>query len=525
MHGIRWAWTPTIECRAVYTLAGASHLPVSTESRLVRTIAIINQKGGCGKTTTAINLAGVFSRSGLRTLLVDLDPQSHCAAGLAIPEQRIDVNIGDAMIAPDDKRIDWTRLLWRISRNLDLAPSTVRLAGLESTRGGLATLQSPERRLLSVLSRLADQYDICLIDCPPSIGLLTYNALVASGEVLIPVETAFFSLQGAGKQVSTIKAVGKRLGVSPPFRMLATMHNPDSPLSRDLLDELRRRFEGKVVPGVIRFDQALREAVSFGQPIVEYAAHSTGAEDYLSLGRWLIENPCERSKRGNAADDLIDAITGESDSTPAPAQPPSNPAAVLASSAPSAVTVRANVSDVLLGSVRSSPATLDGAPDLTVDAVLSRAAELAARTQRLGNRPSALRVSDIEPPLPTLGELARQRAAYASQESALRSVYGVRVTSSGAIFVQPASIGRAVSIAAEFNNWSSTDHPMRLNDTLGVLEVCVPLPPGQHQYRLVVDGNWIPDPHNPSVMQNPFGEPNSFVDVPMSPTLAGQRGL
>ena len=143
----------------------------------MRTIAIINQKGGCGKTTTAINLAGVFSRSGLRTLLVDLDPQSHCAAGLAIPEQRIDVNIGDAMLAPDDKRIDWTRLLWRVSRNLDLAPSTVRLAGLESTRGGLATMASPERRLLSVLSRLADQYDVCLIDCPPSIGLLTYTHL------------------------------------------------------------------------------------------------------------------------------------------------------------------------------------------------------------------------------------------------------------------------------------------------------------------------------------------------------------
>ncbi len=489
----------------------------------MRTIAIINQKGGCGKTTTAINLAGVFSRSGLRTLLVDLDPQSHCAAGLAIPEQRIDVNIGDAMLAPDDKRIDWTRLLWRVSRNLDLAPSTVRLAGLESTRGGLATMANPERRLLSVLSRLADQYDVCLIDCPPSIGLLTYNALVASGEVLIPVETAFFSLQGAGKQVSTIKAVGKRLGVSPPFRMLATMHNPDSPLSRDLLDELRRRFESKVVPTVIRFDQALREAVSFGQPIVEYAPNSMGAEDYFALGRWLAENPVEKPRRGSAADDFIDTITGKGEV--APTDQPVDPSPVPASHAVSSVTVRANAAEVLLGTHRSVPATIESAPDLTADAVLSRAEELAARAQKLGKRTSALRVSDIEPVLPTMGELSRQRDAFAAQESAVRSVYGVRVTSSGVIFIQPASIGRAVSIAAEFNNWSAIEHPMRLNETLGVLEVCVPLPPGNHQYRLVVDGRWIPDPHNPWVLPNPFGEPNSFVEVPHSAVLAGQRGL
>ncbi|MFN5957612.1 MAG: ParA family protein, partial [Planctomyces sp.] len=238
----------------------------------MRTIAIINQKGGCGKTTTAINLAGVFARRGARVLLVDLDPQSHCAAGLAIPEQRIDVQIGDAMLAvaeKPDKSIDWTRLLWRVSRNLDLAPSSVRLAAIEAPRAGLAGQPDSERRLDQVLTRIADQYDLCLIDCPPSIGLLTYNALVAANEVLIPVETGFFALQGASKQVLAIKSLFKRLNVAPTYRLFATLHNPDSTLQNQVLDEFQRRFGDGVIPVVVRHDPKLREAVHFGQPIIE----------------------------------------------------------------------------------------------------------------------------------------------------------------------------------------------------------------------------------------------------------------
>ncbi len=179
----------------------------------MRTIAIVNQKGGCGKTTSAINLAGVFAASGYKTLLVDMDPQSHCAAGLAIPEQRIDVQIGDAMAGIGTSReVDLERLLWRVSRNLDLAPSTMKLATVEAARGELAGKADAESRLSKVLRRIADRYDICFIDCSPAIGLLTYNAIVAADEVIIPVETGFFSLQGATKQVNTIRSMAKRLG-------------------------------------------------------------------------------------------------------------------------------------------------------------------------------------------------------------------------------------------------------------------------------------------------------------------------
>jgi chromosome partitioning protein len=287
----------------------------------VRTIAIVNQKGGCGKTTTAINLAGVFAGMGYRTLLVDVDPQSHCAAGLAIPEQRIDVQIGDAMAAVGGGRaVDLDRLLWRVSRNLDLAPSTMKLAALESTRGELAGRSQPESRLAKVLAGLGDRHDICLVDCSPAIGMLTFNALVAATEVIIPVETGFFSLQGATKQANTIKSLGKRLGVAPPFRMLATMHVPESVLARELLEELKRRFPGKVMGQVIRYDQRLREAASFGQPVIEYAPDSTGAEDYRLLAEWLVANQTPISTRRTLEDLLPRAGVMEQIAAGLPAQ-------------------------------------------------------------------------------------------------------------------------------------------------------------------------------------------------------------
>lgn len=277
----------------------------------MRTIAIVNQKGGCGKTTSAINLAGVFAASGYKTLLVDMDPQSHCAAGLAIPEQRIDVQIGDAMTAIGTNReVDLERLLWRVSRNLDLAPSTMKLATVEAPRGEVASKADAESRLAKVLQKLGNRHDICFIDCSPAIGLLTFNALVAADEVIIPVETGFFSLQGATKQVNTIRSLAKRLGSAPVYRLLATLHNTESALACELLEELKRRFSGKVIPQVIRFDQRLRESASFGQPIIEYAPECPGAEDYRSLAQWLSENRPSANMR-RAAEFAADSVMGD----------------------------------------------------------------------------------------------------------------------------------------------------------------------------------------------------------------------
>ncbi len=293
----------------------------------MRAITIINQKGGCGKTTTSINLAGIFAKLGLRTLLVDMDPQSHCAAGLAIPEQRIDLDIGDAMLAADPATVDVSRLLWRVSRNLDLAPSRMRVAGLEASRGGLAERPDKERRLSAFLDTVASRYDIACIDCSPAIGLLAFNAITAASEIIIPVETSYFSLQGATKQINTVRSIERRLGARAPAWLLATMHDESSALARDLLSELRRRFGNRVIPVVINMDPALREAASFGQPVVEYAPQSSATQQYQALAKWLLERSgieidslSEEGLAGMTPDIRI-LTHGLGDSVPAQASP------------------------------------------------------------------------------------------------------------------------------------------------------------------------------------------------------------
>ncbi len=257
----------------------------------MRTFAIVNQKGGCGKTTTAINLAAVYARRGLRTLLVDMDPQSHCAAGLGVPEEHIDMSIGDALVATLDDSFDRSALLWPVSRGLHLAPSTMMLSGLEAPGGGLHALPDRDRRLASLLSLLDDDYDCCLIDCPPSIGLLTFNALRAATEALVPVETGYFSLRGARRQRKTIAALIARTGGDIPCHVLPSMHRP-SPLARKILERLRESFGDEVAPVVIREHETLREAVSYGQPVVEFAPGSEAERDFEALATWLEE--CRR---------------------------------------------------------------------------------------------------------------------------------------------------------------------------------------------------------------------------------------
>jgi chromosome partitioning protein len=506
----------------------------------VRIIAIINQKGGCGKTTTAINLAGIAARKGFRTLLVDMDPQSHCAAGLAIPEQRIDLDIGDAMLASPEQPIDPKRLLWRASRNLDLAPSRMRLAGLEASRGGLAERPDKERRLAAVLSRLARNYDICFIDCSPSIGLLTYNALAAATEVLVPVETSFFSLQGATKQVNTIRSLSKRLASTAPYWLVATIHDESSVLARDLLEELRRRFGKRVAPTVIRRDSTLKEAASFGQPVIEYSPQSDGAQDYAALSEWLIATvgptpdsrprepepvvsspeevfagPAEEPPRHEVLGDVeLKFGPGHSSQTLPVAPPPGHLAAVIAEPAPAATTEMQTDPSAAATAVEA-PATITRAEDMAQRArvlLLKRADEQLKRINALepACSPPVLRPTEIAE---VRTPVARAEAARSRAET-VRELLGVRVTRSGTLFVQPLSTGARVEVAGDFNNWMPI--PMRRNEQLGVYELCIPLPAGRRRYRLVIDGRWIPDAHNPICEPNPFGELNSVIEVETS---------
>ena len=537
----------------------------------MRIISIINQKGGCGKTTSAINLAGISARKGYRTLLVDLDPQSHCAAGLAIPEQRIDLDIGDVMLAGPDQQVDPSRLFWRASRNLDLAPSRMKLAGLESSRGGLADKPDKERRLANVLARFARNYDLCFIDCPPSIGLLTFNALAAATDVLIPVETSFFALQGATKQVGTIKSLSKKLGSAAPYWLVATIHDDGSVLACDLLEELRRRFGKRVSPQIIRRDPTLKEAASFGQPVVEYSPTSIGAKDYTALADWLIETVApgheSRPRIPEAAplgesDPLSVEVVGsveskfslgkrvaevehESDATPEYETPslavepdePHSPPSSFDSGGSGAAPVTGPTGS-MGGSIGDSTATSTAliepgvaqalaSPETdTIEAVaISRAEDMAQRARvmllkraddrlrqmiRDGAAGSALgtELPEVKPVTPVVLD-----PSVRARTDSVRELLGVRLTRSGVLFVQPLTSGLRVSVAGDFNGWSSTSFTLKRNESLGVFELCVPIRPGRYRYRLVIDGRWTADPFNDVSEPNEFNELNSILEV------------
>ncbi len=490
----------------------------------MRTVVIVNQKGGCGKTTTAINLAGIWASRGKRALLIDLDPQSHCAAGLAIPEQRIDLDISDALIT--DAPLDPNRLVWSAGRNLDLIPSRTKLAGLEAARGGLATKPDKEHRLARVVKRFENDYDVCLIDCSPSIGLLTYNALAAATDVLVPVETGFFSLQGALKQAKTIESLQRRLGANAPFYLLATLHEPESVLACDLLQELRRRFGDQVIPTPIRRDLKLKEAVSFGQPAVEYAPESTGARDHSDLAHWLESKwrPLDRPTHPVALH-----------AQPADSFPAGRPEIELELCVSQAPEIREQSNDLGYGQPEYEPATAHASTAVASapvsEAKLSaitqprpgdtRVAEIAALAKRLREATlqsspartatlsptTAVRLEESKPEIEPTGVPSKTKEALGKE------MLGVRQTPQGVLFVQPIATGRQLAIAGDFNGWSIRANRMIADPRLGVHQTCVHLPPGRHRYRVVVDGRWIADPHNPIIEPNEYGETNSVVVV------------
>ncbi|HVZ94411.1 MAG TPA: AAA family ATPase [Phycisphaerales bacterium] len=467
----------------------------------MRTLAIINQKGGSGKTTTAINLAAALARQGARTLLVDMDPQSHCALGLAIPEDQIDLQIGDALLLPTDRPIDTGRMLWRVIRNLDLAPSTSKLAGLEAARGGLADREDRDLRLSGVLNRLANNYDWCVVDCPPAIGLLTFNALRAATDILIPVETAFFALHGAKKQIATIKALARRMGAPTPFHVVPTMHDVTSNLASDVLAQISKHMGDCAVPHVIRLDPKLKEAASLGLPVVEFDPESAGAADYAALAEWFVCGGATKAHRAMRLDD----------DPPAPAEQESFHAT---DAGPVTVVTRAVPHRALDLELDVRPPALP----------ISRAAELAARARRLAAQgQSLIEKLDADPDVARTvnGGATGGRAGGEVSDAARRPIapfFGVRPTSQGLLFIQPGPATSRYFIAGNHNNWSPTATPMQYNSSLGVHEACLKVAPGQFRYRLVMDGRWLADPYNPNFDRNPYGEFDSVIEVVLLPS-------
>ncbi|MFA9478420.1 AAA family ATPase [Phycisphaerales bacterium AB-hyl4] len=442
----------------------------------VRTIAIINQKGGCGKTTVSINLAATLAARGQRTLLVDMDPQGHCAMGLAVPEAQVDRSIADVLRAGMDGSIAFADVTWQIARHLDLVPAKINLAGVEQL---LATAPDKDRRLAQVLSTVQDKYDFCVIDCPPSIGLLTFNALRAADEVFIPVETGYYALQGSLKQAQTIEMLSRRAGHDVRFMVLATMYDVRTKLAREILSELKRHFDDKLLPVVINFNAKLKEAASFGQPITEYDAASRGMQDFERLAGWLMSNPTLPTHDANDA--------------PLVRQ---NPA--LSRAAELVERARA-----LSARTASLAQRLASDPELRQENLAEPARREPPQPPIVPDEP------DYEPAIPSNGSNGSNTAL----QTKLAQLYGVRPTAQGLLFIQPGTTGRRVAVVGDFNAWNPDASPMKRDESLGILQTCVPVTPGRYQYRLVIDGQWLPDPYNREVEPTAQGEMNNVVEL------------
>ena len=258
--------------------------PVKHVVGQTKVMAIINQKGGVGKSTTAINLSAALGELGKQVLLVDLDPQGNSSSGLGIEKSQVHNCVYDVLL--NDVAIEDV-IIPDVGEGLDLVPATINLAGAEVE---LVSEMARENRLKDAVGSLRGKYDYVFIDCPPSLGLLTVNALVAADKLLIPIQCEFYALEGVTKLLDSMKRVKTRLNPTLDiFGVLLTMYDGRTTLSRQVVEEVRSYFGKMVFTTLIPRTVKLSEAPSFGQPITQYDPSGKGAQSYVNLAKEVVQ--------------------------------------------------------------------------------------------------------------------------------------------------------------------------------------------------------------------------------------------
>ena len=252
---------------------------------MVKVIAVANQKGGVGKTTTAVNLAACLAKEGRKVLLIDSDPQGNATSGLGFDKRDVKKCIYDALIneVPMADTLKHTAY-----ENLDVIPATIQLAGAEIE---LVSLMNREGRLKNALERIKHDYDYVIIDCPPSLGLLTINALTAASSVMIPVQCEFYALEGITMLMNTIQLVQRNL--NPALKLegvVMTMFDSRTNLAQDVVEEVKKYFKTKMYKTIVPRNVRLSEAPSHGMPVIDYDSKSKGAQVYMDLAQEVIDD-------------------------------------------------------------------------------------------------------------------------------------------------------------------------------------------------------------------------------------------
>lgn len=442
----------------------------------MRTIAVVNQKGGCGKTTVSINLASALAEDGKKVLLVDMDPQSHCAVGLAVPEEQIEQSIYDVLISKSrNEPIRPSEILWQISDRLELAPASIDLSAFEQQMAGIA---ERECCLKNVLEQVQNEYDYTVVDCPPAVGLLTFNALRAATDVIVPVETGYFALHGLSKQLETLSILCERCSQHVNVKVLTSMYDIRTKMAREILAELRSHFADRMFKTVVNFNTKIKEAASFGQPINEYDPASKGQRDFAALAREIM-GAGAKQQRQQMVNTLADQLESISES-----------AAELAESAEESE-LQQTEAEQEAPPVSAEPG---GAPQPQTDQ--DQAVELALPPRDT----AATSLGDA-----SLGD--------SSLRDKLSDYYGVNQISDALVFVTLYPRAQTVQVAGDFNNWQPADNPLQRVGDSGVWQTQIKLPHGKYRYRLVVDGQWQQDPYNEHTELNPYGDYNSLVEV------------